>query len=82
MKLADNQKPIEVWLSQPNISIECNVVYDDESTSSHDVTSLSMRGAQREITGFLIGEGYKPFGRWEYEDGDGKECSRKFTRAT
>ena len=47
-----------------------------------------MRGAQREITGYLITEGYSPVGRWEAEaepdDGvDGYvETVRKFKLAT
>jgi hypothetical protein len=46
-----------------------------------DIDSLSMRGGQREITGWLIGRGYKPVGRWETEHGDSDgyaEASRKF----
>ena len=59
--------PIEVWLSQTNMIITCMVVYEDESTEELDITSLSMRGAQREITGHYIGQGYVPVGRWEVE---------------
>jgi hypothetical protein len=78
--------PIEVWLSQANTEITCTVVLEDERTSTLDVTSLSMRGAQREITGYLIGHGYTPVGRWEVEaendNGYGVkeavETSRKF----
>ena len=75
--------PIEVWLSQPVIEITCTLVADDESTANLDITSLSMRGAQREITGYLIGIGYEPAGRWETEGGsDVLEVSRKFRPAT
>jgi hypothetical protein len=78
--------PIEVWLSQKNMEITCAIVYEDESTEYLDVDSLSMRGAQREITGHLLKQGYKPVGRWEAEhtgsDGYGglaaTETSRKF----
>ena len=52
-----NEKPtpIEVWLTQENMEVNCMVVREDESTdNSLDVVSLSMRGAQREITGTLI----------------------------
>ena len=78
--------PIEVWLSQKNMEITCTVVLEDERTSSLDVNSLSMRGAQREITGHLIANGYSPVGRWEVEAGsdngsggkDAVETSRKF----
>ena len=59
--------PIEVWLSQATTEITCTVVLEDESTSTLDVNSLSMRGAQREMTGFFIAHGYTPVGRWEVE---------------
>jgi hypothetical protein len=78
--------PIEVWLSQAHMEITCTVVLEDESTSTLDVKSLSMRGAQREMTGYLIAQGYSPVGPWEAEahsdDGYGGkeavETSRKF----
>jgi hypothetical protein len=38
-----------------------------------------MRGAQREITGYLINEGYKPDGRWERED-DGDNGASEYAR--
>lgn len=58
---------IEVWLSRKNTEITCTVVTGDERTSTLDVTSLSMRGAQREMTGYLIARGYSPVGSWEVE---------------
>jgi hypothetical protein len=59
--------PIEVWLSQANMKVRCTVVLEDESTSTLDVNSLSIRGAQREMTGYLIAHGYTPVGSWEVE---------------
>ena len=75
--------PIEVWLTQRNIEITCQVVHEDESTEQLGVDSVSMRGAQREITGYLISLGYQPAGRWDWEyhgrePGEGRECSRTF----
>jgi hypothetical protein len=55
----------EVWLSQVNMKVTCRVVREDESTAELDIDSLSLRGAEREITGALINEGYKPTGRWQ-----------------
>lgn len=78
MSIASKLGPIEVWLSQPNMTITCKVVYENESTTDYDVESLSMRGAQREMTGFFLQQGYKAAGRWEYEDGEGRECVRRF----
>lgn len=76
--------PIEVWLSQKNMQVLCTVVREDESTYTLDVDSLSMRGAQREITGYLIGEGYTPVGRWEDQadkDDTVAEAVRRFKLA-
>jgi hypothetical protein len=52
------------------MTVTCQVVHEDESTEALDVDSLSMRGAQREITGYLISQGYKPDGRWATEAED------------
>jgi len=41
-----------------------------------------MRGAQREITGLLVANGYKPAGRWITEDDNGDEVSRTFKAVT
>ena len=61
-------------------------VYEDESTKQLQIDSLSMRGAQREITGQLIDEGYEPVGRWQVEsadqDGDPEETVRRFKLAS
>jgi hypothetical protein len=77
--------PVEVWLSKPNIEITCTIVREDETTTHLDIDSLSMRGAQREMTGWLIGRGYTPIGRWNAEqtETDGfvegtVECMRQF----
>jgi hypothetical protein len=64
----DKPSPIEVWLTQKNIEVTCMIVHEDETTTSIDVESLSMRGAQREITGWLIADGYTPVGRWETQE--------------
>jgi hypothetical protein len=68
--------PVEIWLTQNNMEINCMVVREDESTTSLQVESLSMRGAQREITGYLIDQGYTPAGRWEYPEDE--ESVRQF----
>jgi len=68
--------PVEVWLRQGNMEISCMVVREDESTTGLEVESLSMRGAQRELTGYLIDQGYTPAGRWDYPEED--EAVRQF----
>jgi hypothetical protein len=71
-RLAENTQPIEVWLSQTNMQITCRIVYEDETTAETGADSLSMRGAQREITSWLIERGYEPAGRWATEhEGNG-----------
>ena len=69
--------PLEVWLRQlkAGFGIVCDVVHADESTDGFSVNSLSLRGAQREITGWLIARGYEPAGRWESSD-DGESMRR------
>lgn len=61
--------PIEVWLNSRDDrpSISCIVVHEDESTATIDVDSPSMRGAQAEVTGHFIGQGYEPIGEWRIE---------------
>jgi hypothetical protein len=70
MPTDEKPSPIEVWLSKRNMEIKCMVVREDESVDTIEVDSLSMRGAQREITGWFVSEGYKPVGRWEGEEAD------------
>ena len=78
--------PIEVWLSRKSTGMTCTVVTGDERTSTLNVNSLSMRGAQREMTGYLIARGYSPVGDWEVEAAgdagpggvDAVETSRQF----
>jgi hypothetical protein len=78
---------IEVWLTQDRMEIICRVVHEDESAETFDVNSLSMRGAQREMTAFFIRNEWEPIGRWEIQVNDESnytnetlECSRKFRR--
>lgn len=83
--MAEHDGPIEVWLSQKNLQVTCRVVYEDESTTDLSVDSLSIRGAEREMTGYFISVGYKPVGRWQTEQEDDMpgegEVSRRFVPA-
>ncbi len=65
--------PIEVWLRSESLGLVCTVVRPDETTKTLDVDALSMRGAEREMTGWFIGQGYAPVGRWQTEASDGDE---------
>jgi hypothetical protein len=72
---------LQAVLSRKNIEIFCTLVFEDESTSYPIVNSVSVRGAQRELTGLLVAHGYTPVGRWsdEGEDEDGyTEWTRSF----
>ncbi|OBG70278.1 hypothetical protein A5701_03555 [Mycobacterium sp. E3305] len=64
----DDADMIEVWLTAKDTGITCMLVRDDETTQQLSVDSRSLAGAQREITGYLIGEGYTPIGEWGLED--------------
>jgi hypothetical protein len=56
---------IEVQLRQPHMQITFRVVREDGSAYDIYAESTSIRGAQREITGKLIKDGYQPLGRWD-----------------
>ncbi|OBF60929.1 hypothetical protein A5787_18130 [Mycobacterium sp. 852002-50816_SCH5313054-b] len=76
--------PIEVWLRQDDEEIICTVVREDESTYELDVDALSMRGAQREMTGYFIDQNYEPADQWlvEVDSANGPvETVRRFTPA-
>lgn len=70
----------EVWLMGAKPPISCLLVNTDETTGTRDLAAVSMPGAQREITGQLIGEGYRPDGPWVDIDPSGPEAMRKFQR--
>jgi hypothetical protein len=86
--------PIEVWLTESTegMGISVRVVHPDETihypgtgNPYTGVESLSMRGAQREITGDLLREGYAPVGRWTVEravNDEPVETSRTFKLAS
>ncbi|WP_431240439.1 hypothetical protein ACQ86B_13710 [Mycolicibacterium aichiense] len=78
----DKPSTIEVWLRRNNLEITCEVIHDDETGHDLDVDSPSIRGAQREMTRYLLGQGYTPAGGWEDpadDDGNnGRESVRRF----
>jgi hypothetical protein len=66
--LAGYTEPVEVRLSQPAARVLCALLVEVEDAGLWElcfrVKSLSMRGAQRELTSWLLAEGYEPAGRW------------------
>jgi hypothetical protein len=77
----DKTGPIEVCLNQPHFTVTCRVVHEDETTQTLDVESLSLRGAEREMTGWFMSMGYKPVGRWKAVEGSATEVARRFKPA-
>jgi hypothetical protein len=73
-KLEDNTSPVEVWLTKKDIAVGAVIYADDVVLWQDDTDSISMRGAQREMTAWLISAGYEPLDRWrvEYSNGGGK----------
>ena len=75
--------PVEIWLRRDSLQVICCIVNEDESTYGRPVDSLSMRGAQREIGGYLIAGGLWPDGLWTVEatddNGAAIEAWRRFT---
>ena len=83
--LKGRPSPIEVWLRRENIEVTCTAVFENERTAVLEIDALSMRGAEREVTGRLIQLGYRPEGRWVIEVGgssDPVETWRRFKIAT
>jgi hypothetical protein len=72
--------PTEVWLTQRNLAVKCMIVREDESAERFTARSLNMRGAQREVTARLKGQGHAPAGRWEtvVSNAAGTETMRRF----
>lgn len=74
-------QPLQVILSRKNIEITGTLLFEDETVSHAPIDSMSLRGAQRELTGRLVKHGYTPVGRWSEgeEDDDGyTEWTRTF----
>jgi hypothetical protein len=65
--LSEYEGAAEVILTKKNIEVTCAVYADDETLLAEpSVDSVSVRGAQREITAWLLGLGYEFVGRWEW----------------
>jgi hypothetical protein len=57
------------------ITLDYCAVVRDESTECLDVGTFSMRGAQPEITGYLVSQAYEPSGRCENQRFDAERGS-------
>jgi hypothetical protein len=66
-KLEDNTSPVEVWLTKKDIAVGAVIYADEVVIWQDDADSISMRGAQREMTARLMAAGYEPLDRWRVE---------------
>ena len=73
-------KPIEVWLSRPHLEVTCRIVFPDGTAIVVGVDALSLRGAQREMTAWLIEQGYEPAGCWSAQNENDRRAARSFRR--
>lgn len=56
--------PVEVRLRKMRLDLTAVVAHEDEATEPLRVKSVSMRGAQREVTTLLKRLGYRPVTTW------------------
>jgi hypothetical protein len=71
-------KPIEVWLSRPQLEVTCRIVFPDGTAIAVGVDALSILGAQHEMTAWLFDQGYEPAGRWSTQDEHDRRAARTF----
>lgn len=74
---------VEIIITRKGMRISADEFDAEEVGVSLDVNSLSVRGAQREVTAEKLAAGFRPLGRWETlaEDGDDYvETARLFGR--
>lgn len=65
-------------LTESVAGISGALVQNDGAVRVLPVNTLSMRGAQRQITAHLIAEGYAPGGRWRIDPTDPSATERSF----
>jgi hypothetical protein len=73
-------KPIEIWLSRPHLEVTCRIVFPDGTVIAVGVDALSLRGAPREMTVWLIEQGYEPAGYWSTQNENDSRAARLFRR--
>jgi len=71
-------KPIEVRLSRPQLEITCRIVLPDGTAIAVGIDALSLRGAQREMTAWLVEQGCEPVGPWSTQDEDDRLATLTF----
>jgi len=79
-------KSVEIWLTldEDGSGVYGRMYFDDETTRPIPVRARSIGGAEREVTAWLIGQGYEAVSYWNVEAGDDElvtESSRTFRGA-
>jgi hypothetical protein len=87
-EILQHTKRVEAWLSKTPDSLKAWVVDETERRREVHLDSLSLMGAQRELSGWLVENGFEPLQRWSYQDPPGgprqdfQECVRHFRLKT
>jgi hypothetical protein len=70
--------PVEARLTKTPLAVTCELIDEQQHTSSLHVSSIHMHGAKQEVTAELRGRGYGPRGRWEPPNADSSYSARVF----
>jgi len=73
-------KPVEVLLSRPLLEVTCRILFPNGTAIAVGVDALSLRGAQHEMTAWLIEQGYEPAGDWSTRNENDRRAARTFRR--
>lgn len=65
--------PVEVLLRKKRLDLTAVVRHEDEATEPLRIKSVSMRGAQREVTTLLKKLGYRPVTGWKSPETTGQD---------
>ena len=60
------------------MEVTCRIVFPDGTAIAVGVDALSLRSAQREVTAWLIEQGYEPTGRWSAQNENDSQAARSF----
>jgi hypothetical protein len=80
MTTANPEGAVQVVLRQADAKIECKVTWPDDDATDHDLDSVSLHHAKREIKAWLAGDGFEPVDRWRPVGTDGNQIVRHFLR--
>lgn len=67
-------------LRQVGAKIECAVTWLDEEAADHELGSVSLRHAKREVKAWLARDGWVPVDRWSAVSAAGDQIVRHFRR--